>query len=283
MIFDIFLLNLLKPFCLFADVDGSGDGGGDGDGGDTAVDSGDDSGDSDGGDKSGEDNKDDKGKKEGDSKEQGKKDESSDDKKLPEDFNQEKWDKLKEIDPEKWEKLKGIDLEKTQEATELLESISKDENLYKKVLKTIEDHKEAADPETHKRLEALEKEIGERKNSDAKVKFEAERDKISTELVKETSLKELSEFEKEYVDKYVVDQFRDKNLKIDQMEKVVKEAVERLEKNHKARLGKAVKKEGGPDPIKDGRSGKEKEGRDLTSSDKRVQDSVEYLQNRMQT
>ena len=67
------------------------------------------------------------------------------------------------------------------------------------------------------------------------------------------------------------------------MGKDVKEAVERIESNHKSRLGKAVRREGGPDPIKGGRSGKKKEGRDLSSVDKRVQDSVIYLEERMQT
>lgn len=270
MFFDIFF-SLLKAFCLFEGEGGGSGGDGDGKGGSAGDGAGDGDGDTGA---SG-----DKGKKEGDGDGDGDKGA-----KLPDDFDQAKWDKLKEVDPERWEKLKDIDVEKHSEAMELLESVSKDEALYEKVLKAIQDHKEkGTDPETKTRLDALEKEISERKTEEFKGKFEAERDKIAAEIVKETSLKELSEFEKDYLNTYVLGQFKGKELKIDQMKTVVKEAVERIEKNHKDRLAKSVKK-GGPDPIKGGgQEGETKHERDLTDKDTRVKDSISYLQEKMST
>jgi len=283
MFFDIFLWNLLKPFCLFEGENDGGSGDGDGDSkgdGDNANSDSDDSPGSD--DSDGNKGKDESKEAEGSDKEDDKGKEG--DKKLPEDFDQAKWDKLKEVDPERWDKLKDIDLEKNSEAMELLESVSKDEKLYDEVLKTIQNHKEkTTDPETQKRLDALEQELGERKSEEAKGKFETTRDEITTEIVKETSLKELSEFEKDYLNRYVLDQFKGKDLKIDQMKTVVKEAVERLEKNHRDRLKKSVKKQDGPDPIKGGGDAKEKEGRNLKDADARVKDSFEFLSSKSDT
>lgn len=218
---------------------------------------------------------------------------------LPEGFSEDKWAKLKDVDPDRWAKVKDIDPEIFSKSKGFYDRVAGDSALFDKVNKIIEQHEATFSNPEYKRIademkvmrnyiEQQEAEKNERTQQELAKQFDADLAKASDEVAKELKFENVLDFDKELIKDTVLrayqkDQVGDKKLTIKDLKNLVTESVKKIDGYRREVLKGAVREDKSPDPIKDGKTGDKKIERDLRSKDSRVEEGQKFLQESLKT